>query len=346
MRACSGVWVAHGSGSADRETVGSRETACAFRRARSPTCSGASGSRPRRRRATTTASRTKGSGRSATSRTPGRSSAARTGSTTGRSTRSSPTPSAREVDSEDPIVLVQDYHFALAPRLIRERLPRATVIMFWHIPWPNSERFGICPWRNEIARRHARREHPRLPHAAPLQQLPRLRGPASSKRASTASRTRSCSTGAARSSAPIRSRSSGRSAGSRRRRRSPSAARACSRELGLPPDALPRRRRRPARLHQGHRGAAARRRAPARATSGVPRALHLRPARRAQPDRDRAVPGAEREGRGGGRPHQRALRPGLRTGLSSCCGPTTSRRPCSATTGRPISATSAACTTA
>jgi trehalose 6-phosphate synthase len=55
-----------------------------------------------------------------------------------------------EVDSEDPIVLVQDYHFALLPRLIRERLPRATVIMFWHIPWPNSEGFGICPWREEL----------------------------------------------------------------------------------------------------------------------------------------------------------------------------------------------------
>ncbi|HEY7820461.1 MAG TPA: trehalose-6-phosphate synthase, partial [Vicinamibacteria bacterium] len=55
-----------------------------------------------------------------------------------------------EVDSEDPIVLVQDYHFALAPRLIRERLPAATVIMFWHIPWPNSERLGICPWGNAL----------------------------------------------------------------------------------------------------------------------------------------------------------------------------------------------------
>jgi trehalose 6-phosphate synthase len=55
-----------------------------------------------------------------------------------------------EVDSDDPIVLVQDYHFALAPRLIRERLPRATIIGFWHIPWPNSERFGICPWREEL----------------------------------------------------------------------------------------------------------------------------------------------------------------------------------------------------
>ncbi|MBP1688005.1 MAG: Alpha,alpha-trehalose-phosphate synthase (UDP-forming) [Deltaproteobacteria bacterium] len=57
---------------------------------------------------------------------------------------------AEEVDIEDPIVLVQDYHFALAPRLIRERLPRATVISFWHIPWPNPDRFGICPWRHEL----------------------------------------------------------------------------------------------------------------------------------------------------------------------------------------------------
>jgi trehalose 6-phosphate synthase len=56
----------------------------------------------------------------------------------------------QEVDSEDPIVLVQDYHFALVPQMIRERLPHATVIMFWHIPWPNSERFGICPWSKEI----------------------------------------------------------------------------------------------------------------------------------------------------------------------------------------------------
>jgi trehalose 6-phosphate synthase len=55
-----------------------------------------------------------------------------------------------EVDSDDPIVLVQDYHFALAPALIRRALPRATVIMFWHIPWPNAELFGICPYRDQL----------------------------------------------------------------------------------------------------------------------------------------------------------------------------------------------------
>ncbi len=55
-----------------------------------------------------------------------------------------------EVDSADPIILVQDYHFALAPAMIRKRLPAATVIAFWHIPWPNAERMGICPWRNQL----------------------------------------------------------------------------------------------------------------------------------------------------------------------------------------------------
>jgi trehalose 6-phosphate synthase len=55
-----------------------------------------------------------------------------------------------EVHGPDPIVLVQDYHFALAPRMIRERLPRATIISFWHIPWPNAERFGVCPWHREL----------------------------------------------------------------------------------------------------------------------------------------------------------------------------------------------------
>src|SRR5262245_9800097 len=57
---------------------------------------------------------------------------------------------ADEARSEDPIVLVQDYHFALLPRMVRERLPRATIITFWHIPWPNPEAFGILPWREEV----------------------------------------------------------------------------------------------------------------------------------------------------------------------------------------------------
>ena len=52
--------------------------------------------------------------------------------------------------AENPIVLVQDYHFALLPRLIKEKRPDARVAIFWHIPWPNPESFGICPWRREL----------------------------------------------------------------------------------------------------------------------------------------------------------------------------------------------------
>jgi alpha,alpha-trehalose-phosphate synthase [UDP-forming] len=55
-----------------------------------------------------------------------------------------------EARSEDPVVLVQDYHFALLPAMIRAQLPQATILTFWHIPWPNPESFGICPWRREI----------------------------------------------------------------------------------------------------------------------------------------------------------------------------------------------------
>src|SRR5574338_438671 len=55
-----------------------------------------------------------------------------------------------EATTDNPVVLVQDYHFALLPKLIRDKLPTATIIMFWHIPWPNAESFGICPWREEI----------------------------------------------------------------------------------------------------------------------------------------------------------------------------------------------------
>src|ERR1700680_1449852 len=49
-----------------------------------------------------------------------------------------------------PIVLVQDYHFALVPRMIKHSRPAARVAIFWHIPWPNPEAFGICPWQREL----------------------------------------------------------------------------------------------------------------------------------------------------------------------------------------------------
>jgi len=56
----------------------------------------------------------------------------------------------REAERDDPVVLVQDYHFALLPEMLRKAMPKATIITFWHIPWPNPESFGICPWREEL----------------------------------------------------------------------------------------------------------------------------------------------------------------------------------------------------
>ena len=58
---------------------------------------------------------------------------------------------AEEMAGEDhPVVLIQDYHFALLPRMLKDRLPHARIAIFWHIPWPNSESFGICPWQREL----------------------------------------------------------------------------------------------------------------------------------------------------------------------------------------------------
>jgi trehalose 6-phosphate synthase len=51
---------------------------------------------------------------------------------------------------ENPVVVVQDYHFALLPQLIKNARPDARVAIFWHIPWPNPEAFGICPWQREL----------------------------------------------------------------------------------------------------------------------------------------------------------------------------------------------------
>ncbi len=53
-------------------------------------------------------------------------------------------------DVKEPCVLIQDYHFTLLPGLIKAARPDARVAVFWHIPWPNSEAFGICPWQKEL----------------------------------------------------------------------------------------------------------------------------------------------------------------------------------------------------
>jgi trehalose-6-phosphate synthase len=149
MRACSGTWIAHGSGSADRDTVDR------FDRVMVPP------EKPAYRIRRVWLSREEERGyyygfaneglwplcHIAHTRPTFRAS---DWEHYGEVNRRFADTVVQEARTDDPIVLVQDYHFALAPRMIRERLPRSTIITFWHIPWPNPETFGICPWRERI----------------------------------------------------------------------------------------------------------------------------------------------------------------------------------------------------
>ncbi len=55
-----------------------------------------------------------------------------------------------EIQGEPAVVWIQDYHFALLPQLLKEARPDLLIAQFWHIPWPNPEAFRICPWKREI----------------------------------------------------------------------------------------------------------------------------------------------------------------------------------------------------
>jgi len=149
MRACSGVWVAHGSGSADRETVDRED--------RVGVPPGEESYRLRRVWLSEEEQQGYYYGFSneglwplchvADARPVFRLEDWRQYQAVNQKFADAV---CREVDTRDPIVLVQDYHFALAPAMIRRRLPAATILNFWHIPWPNGERMGICPWRDEL----------------------------------------------------------------------------------------------------------------------------------------------------------------------------------------------------
>jgi trehalose 6-phosphate synthase len=55
-----------------------------------------------------------------------------------------------EVDNKPTFVFVQDYHFALLPRILKNANPKLIVAHFWHIPWPNRETFRVFPWKEEL----------------------------------------------------------------------------------------------------------------------------------------------------------------------------------------------------
>lgn len=55
-----------------------------------------------------------------------------------------------EADDEPAFVFVQDFHFGLLSRMIKERNPNLIVAQFWHIPWPNPDVFQVFPWKEEL----------------------------------------------------------------------------------------------------------------------------------------------------------------------------------------------------
>ena len=296
--------------------------------------------RAARSRATTRASPTKACGRCATSRTCGPLFRAATGSSTAPSTRKFADAVVQEAASDDPVVLVQDYHFALLPRMIRERLPKATIITFWHIPWPNPEAFAICPWRvelldgllgSDIVGFHTQfHVNNFLDTRRPLRRG--AHRPRDVQRRVRAAAARPCIAipiSIEWPPAPLaRARADRRGARARARALQPAAR---------PQD---RRRRGPPRLHQGHRRALQRGRAPARARAAVGR--QASPSSRS-PRLRAATIGDYQELRGArarsaSSRDQRALSECARIRRSSCSPSTTSPTPSTSTCARPTCA--------
>ncbi len=149
VRACSGIWVAHGSGSADREVVDKHDRIAVPPDAPAYTL----------RRVWLTEQEEEGYyyGFSneglwplchlAYVRPAFRERDWRAYESVSRKFAASICAEAR---TDRPLILIQDFHLALLPRLIRDRKPKATIAVFWHIPWPNAETFGICPWKREM----------------------------------------------------------------------------------------------------------------------------------------------------------------------------------------------------
>src|SRR6201986_891859 len=149
MRACSGVWVAHGAGNADRETVDRNDHIRVPPDDPSYTL----------RRVWLTAEQEQGYyygfsneglwplGHLAYVRPAFRASDWRAYV---RVNDKFANAVAEGAGTNSPVFLVEVFPSALLRKRIRERLPRATIALFWHIPWPNAETFGVCPWKREM----------------------------------------------------------------------------------------------------------------------------------------------------------------------------------------------------
>lgn len=57
----------------------------------------------------------------------------------------------KEIGNRKAFVWIQDYHMALLPKFLKEAGGNNIITAhFWHIPWPNPEVFRICPKKTQI----------------------------------------------------------------------------------------------------------------------------------------------------------------------------------------------------
>ncbi len=249
-----------------------------------------------------------------------------------------------EAKTDDPVVLVQDYHFALLPRMIRDRLPNATILTFWHIPWPNPEAFAICPWREELLDGMLGSSilgfHTQFHCNNFLDTVDRLLEARVDRESFTISFGGRVDGGP---SLPDLDRvAAGAAGGGEAGGRSPARGARAAEAAREPPA---RRGHRPPRLHQGHHRAVQRRGAAARAGAAVARSLHLRADRGADARHDRRLPRLRHAGEGAGGGDQRPLP--RRDAAADRAAGRASRAgvPSTSTTAPPTCASSAACTT-
>ena len=345
MRACSGVWIAHGSGSADRDTVDKHDhiavppDAPAYQLRRVwltpeeeagyyngfaneglwPLCHIAH-VRPTFR--SSDFEHVSRGEREVRGRGQG-------GGEVRRSDRAGAGLSLRAAAAHDPRpAAARDDHHVLAH--------------------PVAEPRGVrdLPVAGRAARRHARQQHPRLPHAVPLQQLPRHRRPHArgARRPRDVRRSRSAAGCTVVHRYPIsiewppdplvRKKSVADARNDVRERLRPSAG------------SRARHRRRASRLHEGHPRALPRRRAPARPRAAMDRQVHVRADRRALARDDRRLSGLRAARARGRRRGQRTLPAAPSTRRSSCSSSITSPNPSTSTSAPPTCASCPACTTA
>ena len=176
MRASGGTWVAHGSGDADRLTVDEHDHVAVP--PRSPaTCSAGSGSPSSRRKITITVWPMKGSGRFAISPSRGRLSWPANGKPIARSTPSSPTPWCKRREMTPTIVFIQDYHFGMLPKYLKERNPKLIVAAILAHTLAQPRNVPGLPLDRGASGGPAGKRSPWISTAVPLPELPDHRGP-------------------------------------------------------------------------------------------------------------------------------------------------------------------------